>query len=203
MPRIGRLFVLLAALGALTATLAPSAAAAPTGTVRLDGVRTTLWTDPATTGVLIQNGVLPLPVGPATVGVDQTASGLSLRYRFPITGGQVDGSSLAGYINHSGGLRFVNLHNGRTLTLTNFRILITANPGLSAIVNGDPGTRVRIANLHLGNATITKQLPTVRVTGVQATLTWTAANALNDSLGVSFFAGGLTLGSANVWAHVA
>ena len=39
--------------------------------------------------------------------------GLSLRYSFPITGGRVDPVTLAGFINHSGGLRFVNIANGR------------------------------------------------------------------------------------------
>ena len=123
----------------LTAALAtailvvPGTAAAKSrsaGTVQLDGVRTTLTTDPATTAVLLSNGILPLPVGPATVSPQFGPHGLSLAYAFPITSGRVDATTLAGYINHSGGLRFVNAANGHTLTLTRFRIRISAKPGL-------------------------------------------------------------------------
>lgn len=191
--------VLLAAILVL-----PGTAAATTGssTVHLDGVRTTLTTDPATTGVLIKNGILPLPVGPATVSPIFGSDGLSLRYGFPITGGSVDAASLAGFINHSGGLRFVNIANGQRLTLTNFRIVISNHPGLTAVVNRDPSVRVRILNLDLSHAAIDKDPPIVTVSNVKATLTQTAASALNSTLGVSFFASGITLGTAQVTAHI-
>ena len=67
--------------------------------------------------------------------------------------------SLVGHINHSAGLRFVNVVNGHTLKLTNFRIQISAHPGLTAAVNGDPKARVRILNLDLSTATIVKHPP--------------------------------------------
>lgn len=192
--------VLLAAILAL-----PGTAAATTGsgsTVHLDGIRTTLTTDPATTGVLTSNGILPLPVGHSTVAPSFGSRGLSLRYGFPITGGRVDATTLAGYINHSGGLRFVNIANGHKLTLTNFRIHINDHPGLTAVVNCDPSMRVRILNLDLSHAAIDKHPPIVKVSNVKATLTQAAASALNSALGVSFFAKGITLGTAKVTAHI-
>jgi hypothetical protein len=171
--------------------------------VRLKGEATTLQTDPATTKALISNGILPLPVGPATVAPHWTSRGPSLRYRFPITSGRVDATSLVGRINHSGGLAFVNVANGHTLRLTNFQIRISAHPGLTAAVNGDPKVRVRILNLDLSKATVVKHPPTVKVDGVKATLTSTAASALNSSLGVHLFSAGITLGTANVDARIA
>jgi Htaa len=192
--------VLLAAVFVL-----PGTAAATTGSgssVHLNGIRTRLTTDPATTGVLIQHGILPLPVGHTTVAPRFGHDGLSLRYRFPITGGRVDAASLAGYINHSGGLRFVNVANGHKLTLTRFRIRISDHPGLTAVVNRDPSVRVRILNLDLSHATVGKHPPIVTVSNVKATLTRTAATALNSSLGVSFFSKGITLGTARVTAHI-
>jgi hypothetical protein len=183
--------------------IVPAAASATNdSTVHLNGVRTTLTTDPATTGVLVQHGILPLPVGPATVAPKFEHDGLSLRYGFPITGGRVNAATLAGAINHSGGLRFVNLGNGHTLTLTRFRIRISAHPGLTAEVNRDPSVRVRILNLDLTNAKVVKHPPRVWVGNVKATLTNTAASALNDALGVSFFSKGITLGTAQVKAHI-
>ena len=123
-----RIATLTAALAAAMLVVPAAATATKGSTVHLNGVRTTLTTDPATTGVLVQNGILPLPVGPASVAPRFGHGALSLRYGFPITGGRVNAASLAGFVNHSGGLRFVNLANGHTLTLTKFRIRISDHP---------------------------------------------------------------------------
>jgi hypothetical protein len=201
--RLRRIIPLVAALLALLAMGGSAVANAGTSTtVRLDRGSTALTTDTATTGVLVSHGILPLPVGPATV-TPVVDHGIALRYRFPITGGMVDANTLAGYIKHSGGLRFLNLANGKTLTLTKFKILIGAHPGLSAIVNGNPSVRVRILNLDLSGASVEKDIPWVTVSNVKATLTTTAADALNGALGVGFFSRGITLGTAQVHAHIA
>ena len=92
--------------------------------------------------------------------------------------------------------------NGHKLTLTNFRIVISDHPGLTAVVNRDPSMRVRILNLDLNHAAIDMHPPMVTVANVKATLTQTAASALNSALGVSFFAKGITLGTAKVTAHI-
>ena len=189
---------------ALAATMvAGTASATAAPTVQLDGVRTTLWTDPATTKVLLSNKIVPLPTRGTGVDVKWTSSGPSIGYRFPISGGHVDAATLAGRINHTGGLRFVNFANGKTLTLTRFRIVIDAHPHLTAIVNGDPKVRLSILRLDLSKATVSKPLPYVRVGNVGAYLNSTAAGALNSALGVSFFAPGIKLGTAYVNAHVA
>jgi hypothetical protein len=198
--RISRLVAVL--LAAMLVVPAAATATAGSANVHLNGVRTTLTTDPATTGVLVQNGILPLPVGPATVMPHFGSKGLSLRYGFPITGGRVNSATPAGFINHSGGLRFVNVANGHALTLTKFRIRISDHPGLTAEVNRDPSVRVRILNLNLAHAKIVKHPPMVRVSNVKATLTQTAASALNHALGVTFFSKGITLGTAQVKAHI-
>jgi hypothetical protein len=176
---------------ALAATMVGgTAGAAAASAVQLDGVRTTLWTDPATTKVLLANKIVPLPTSGTSVDVKWTPQGPSVGYGFPIPGGRVDAATLAGYINHTGGLRFVNLANGKQLSLTNFRIVIDAHPHLTAIVNGDPKVRVAILRLNLAKATVSKPLPYVRVGNVGAYLNSTAADALNSALGVSFFAPG-------------
>ncbi len=194
----------LAPFLALAATMvAATASAATAQTVQLDGVRTTLWTDPATTKVLLANKIVPLPTHGTYIDVKWTPHGPSVGYGFPIPNGRVDAATLAGYINHTGGLKFVNLTNGKKLSLTNFRIVIDAHPRLTAIVNGNPKVRVSILRLDLSNAAVSKPLPYVRVGNVGAYLNSTAASALNSALGVSFFAPGIKLGSAQVNAHVA
>jgi hypothetical protein len=156
-------FLVLAATaigGTATASAAP--------TVSLDGVRTTLWTDPATTKVLLSHKIVPLPAFGTYTDIRWTSDGPSVGYGFPISGGRVDAATLAGYINHTGGLKFVNLANGKRLSLTDFRIVIDAHPRLTAIVNGDPSVRVAILRLDLSHATVSKPLPHVRVGNVGA-----------------------------------
>jgi len=189
------------ALAAIAVAGPAGAAAAPT--VQLDGVRTTLWTDPGTTKVLLENKIVPLPTRSTGVDVKWTSTGPSIGYRFRISRGHVDAATLAGRIKHTGGLRFLNLANGKQLSLTRFRIVIDAHPHLTAIVNRNPKVRVSILRLDLSKATVAKPLPYVRVGHVGAYLTPTAAGALNNALGVSFFAPGIKLGMAHVNAHVA
>jgi hypothetical protein len=65
--------------------------------LRLNGETTVLVLDPGTAGVLERNDVRVAPVDPAA----PDGEGIG----FPVTGGMVDAESLAGMIDHSGGLR--------------------------------------------------------------------------------------------------
>lgn len=186
------------------AALAAGVTKAQAQVVQLDGVKTQLTTDPATTKVLIRNAIVPLPVGRTGFRPVLTKGGLAARYSFPITGGSLDAATLAGTIDHGGGIKFLNLRTWKSLTLTKFRIEIGADPGLTAEVNRDPSVRVRILDLDLSAARIDKsKLPFVTVKNVGATLTATAAGALNQTLGVGFFQEGIKLGTANVYARIA
>jgi Htaa len=193
---------LVAALALVTvfAVTAVGSASAQSSTLRLVGDKTKLVTDPATTKVLLDNGISPQPVGPTGFDVPPGSKG-SVRYSFPITGGMLDAATLAGTIDHSGGINFVNTRNGSSLLLTNFRIEINANPGLTAAVGGT-SLRVRILDLDLSKAKILAKGKQIRVKKVGARLTADAAGALNATLGVSFFAPGIKLGTAQVFARV-
>lgn len=195
-----KIFGLLALLALAVATFA-GGATAQTTSLTLVGDKTKLVTDPATTKILLANGISPRPVG--TTGFDvPPRNKKSVRYSFPITGGTLDAATLAGTIDHSGGINFVNTTNGRSLLLTDFRIEIGSDPGLTAAVGGTD-LRVRILDLDLSRAKILSQGQVLRVKNVDARLTETAAGALNASLGVSFFAAGIDLGTAQVFARVA
>jgi hypothetical protein len=192
--------VMVLSLGALVA----GAAKAQAQVVQLDGVKTQLTTDRATTKVLLKNRILPLPVGKTGFRPILGKEGIAARYSFPITGGSLDAATLAGTIDHAGGIRFLNARNGRSLKLTKFRIEIGAAPGLTAEVNGNPAVRVRILDLDLSQARIDRsRLPYVSVRNVGATLTQEAADALNATLRVSLFQAGIRLGTADVLARIA
>jgi hypothetical protein len=183
------LFVLLAAPQAQAATL------------RLDGMQTTLTTDPGTTGALWAAGIIPLPVAPSTVSPTSDAA----RYTFPVTTGRVDAKTTAGFIKHSGGLLLARYDMGwQALKLTKFTINITGAPNLTAIVND--GARVEIADLDLSQAeikTFTKNHRIYRtVKNVGVTLNATAMGAINDTFGTSL-PSSVKLGTADVLARVA
>lgn len=196
----GKLVAVLALVVAFT-VIAVGSASAQSSTLTLVGDKTKLVTDPATTKVLLDNGISPQPVG--STGFDvPPRNKASVRYSFPITTGMVDAATLAGTIDHSGGINFVNTANGSSLLLTNFRIEINADPGLTAEVGGT-SLRVRILDLDLSRAKVLAKGKHVRIKNVGALLTANAAGALNASLGVSFFSAGIKLGTAQVFARVA
>jgi hypothetical protein len=179
----------------------PSSAQA--ATVRLDGVRTTLTTDPATTTLLFTAGIIPLPVWPTPIVPTADAA----RYTFPVTGGAVDAATLAGRIRHSGGLLLAqrtNANGWKSLSLTAFTIVISKHPHLTAVVNADK--RLTIAGLDLSKAKITRFArhgrSFVKVGNVSVNLNATAIGAVNATFGTTLTAP-VHLGTANVLVRVA
>lgn len=170
-------------------------------TLTLAGGYTELTTYPATTKALIANKVLPLPVFPSWVVPTSADGQLALKYRFYITGGQIDGSTLAGEIYHSGGLKFVNLKNGKSLTVRSFTI-DTAKAQLTAWI---PALNVRapILDLDLGGVEAAPGAIYTKVGPVAADLTDVAAGALNSTLGTGIFTGDTKIGTAYVYARFA
>ena len=197
---IGLLGIALAlALSLFILAAAPQAQAAK---VSLDGVRTTLTTDPATTSALFGAGIIPFPVAPSSIAPTKDAA----RYTFPVTGGRVDARTLAGKIRHSGGLLLAQRDGmgWKALGLTKFTINITGSPNLTAVVNG--GDRLAIANLDLGDAQIKKYTKRgrayVSIKNVGVTLNSTAMGAVNATFGTAL-PDEVELGTANVLARVA
>jgi len=190
---------LVLALSLFVLVAAPQAKAA---TLRLDGMSTTLTTDPGTTAALWTARIIPLPVAPSTVSATSDAA----RYTFPVTTGRVDAKTTAGFIKHSGGLLLARYDGGgwTALSLNKFTINITGSPNLTAIVNGGP--RVEIATLDLGSAaikTFTQHGRVYRsVKNVGVTLNATAMSAINSTFGTSL-PSSVKLGTADVLARVA
>jgi hypothetical protein len=198
-------FALLAIATVLSLWLIVATPRAEAATVRLDGVRTTLTTDPATTTLLFDAGIIPLPVAPTPVVPTPHAA----RYSFPVTGGAVDAKTLNGVITHSGGIllaqRVAADDSWKALSLTKFNIRKTSEKAwLTAVVNA--GSRATIADLDLGNAKIARfvshRRAYVRISNVVVNLNATAVGAINSTFGTGL-AAPVTLGTATVLARVA
>jgi hypothetical protein len=200
--RVLRAVLVTAIAGTAGLLLTTPAAAAPTAPVTapathpdssLDDIewgRTTLQLDAGTAAVLADNGVSVSPTGDA----HPTGSGIA----FPITGGALDLGTLAGTIEHSGGLEF---RAGDTVLGVQDFVIDTAAGVLTAEVSGTD-TRVPLLDLDLSGAAVEADSKGVTVRGVQAALTAEAAAALNETFGVSLFTEGIPVGTAKVVACV-
>lgn len=196
-----RYLALAVALLALAVGFFAFTASAQAQTLQLAGGYTQLTTDPGTTKALVGARILPLPILPSWV-IPTTANGqLALRYRFYITGGQIDGQTLGGEILHSGGLKFANLRNGKSLAVKRFTI--DTNAGQLTAYIPALGARAAILDLDLSGVQVSAGKVYTKVGPVPAKLTPAAAGALNASLGTTLFTPGLALGTAYVYARFA
>jgi hypothetical protein len=157
--------------------------------VELAGGATTLALDPGAATALGSLNITAAPADPAGA----TGAGLA----FGITGGKANAKTFAGSIRHSGGIR---LSRGNTVVdLTSFTINVDSDPDLTALVGGQ---RVSILNLDLSQLTASVEGRRITLGAVKASLTATAAGALNSAFGTSAFTEGLALGAATVAARV-
>lgn len=146
---------------------------------------TTVKLDSKTAAALTGLGVSVAPVAPATAG--------SKGVTFPVTGGTVNSKTLAGNVKHSGGLRFSSATTA--VDLTNFTINIDKKPDLVATVGG---ARVSILSLDLSKLKVSAKGKNIKLSGVKASLTKAAADALNATFATTAFKKGLVLGTATV-----
>lgn len=117
---------------------------------------------------------------------------------FPITGGLVNATSLAGAVTHSGGISLKQ--NNTTVALTGFTIDTVAKT-LSAKVNGAGPVAILALDLSAPKVAISGRA--VTVANVPARLTKAAADALNQAFSTSAFTEGLLLGVATVRGQAA
>ena len=174
------------------AGLASASAAQPAAkhaSLHVTGGGTSLTTVPGLVGSLTNGGIAVYATTPGTESLLGSASNPQLKFSFPVTGGSVNPSHLTGTIKHRGGILLINTSNGHSIKLSRFYISLT-HKHLSAIVLG---TRVTVAHLSFSGARVRVGLGTVRVRKIRATLTTTAATALDTALGTTLFTPGMRI----------
>ena len=194
--RIGLAGAVLAAVVVLVAVVVPTGSAGAATAVTLQRGTTSVTASPAVTSTLLRNGILPLPVGGASETPVLLPGGLGVKGSFPVTGGTVDADTLAGSVTHSGGLIFVNLGKFKTVTVSDFTIVIDSAPHLVATKVNGKAASLRVFDLDLSAAKVSKTAKGVSVSGIGVTFTADAASALNSTLGTSVFSAGLVAGTA-------
>jgi hypothetical protein len=153
----------------------------------LNGENTVLTLDAGVVSVLQAKKVKVVPIEPAGPG---GPAGV----RFPITGGQVNSETLAGSIEHSGGLRFSI--GRKTLEVTDF-VADTEAGVLSATAGA---AEIPLLTLDFAGLKKSTKGGAIVASGIGVALTPAAASAMNGILGVNFFKKGLALGELTVTA---
>ncbi len=175
-----------------TGTASASATAAPR-TPALRGT-TAVTTAPGIAAALIEHGVLPLPIADTGFGIG-FRGGLTVTYRFPITGGNPNLSGPSGDILHAGGINFVSY--GAHLTISNFDIDLAAGKVFATRVDGAPA-RVAILDLNLAGLAVHSKHGVTVLTGITVTLDSAAASALDATFPNLNLPSGLGFGTATV-----
>jgi hypothetical protein len=198
---VGALALTLAACGSQTSAGSTTQNPAPTAQIeQLNGMSTTVDLDPTTAAVLQQNHVSVAPVAPATASAQSGATAVS----FPITDGYValypqnDLPFVRGLLTHSGGLTFSV--GDKSLTATDFIV----DPGTSTLMATVNGQQVPLLDLNGSKVQVTKDSQgQVHLDGTVAMLSAPAAQALNQTFGVSLFKEGIPLGVVHIIARSA
>jgi hypothetical protein len=169
-------------------------ASTPTATqaaspVAVVGQNTSVALNPVTAAALKAAGVTIAPVAPATA-----KTGVLV---FPESGGQIVVATLAGTIDHTGGVSLS--HAGRSIVLSGF-VLDTTTKQISTTVAGQS---VPIFDLNLASVRRASGVHgTVLASNITLTLTAEAATALNSSLGITLLKEGLPFGVATLTVAV-
>lgn len=186
------LVALLAGCGSSDEQGGPSTAPAAgpeQAAVAIDSGSTTLDIDLQTAGVLVDNGLEIAAVAPAR----QTGSGVrDLALEFPIIGGEIRPDTFSGRIEHAGGLS-VSDGAGRVV----FRKVVVNITGRQLTADAGAG-RIPLLNLDVGPSTRSERGETLELSGVRATLTATAANALSDVLSTAVLRAAQIVGTLTI-----
>ena len=175
---------------ATTGTTATGAAATGTaatttaGSTALVGKQTSVALNPAISILFRENQIVATAVAPATY---------HHTLLWPVSGGHVAIATVAGTIEHTGGIRLS--HAGKSVEVTRF-LVDTSTDQVTALVGGQ---RLPIFAINTSEAKHqTGTGGTILESGLKFTLTEQGASALNGGLGVSAFKAGQIFGTATL-----
>jgi hypothetical protein len=187
--------VLAGGIAASAATTHPVASAHSAAQVALRGGETSVTTGPGIAKALLANDVVPIAIGPGSESLKPNLSAPAVQLTFPVTGGKVSLSPLAGNIDHRGGIFFYDTKTGHDIAVSDF-IISLKHADLTGIVNGNSKARVVLFWLNLAHAKLHVHGSIVTASNIGVTLSGVAASALDTTLGTTLFTSGLPVGTA-------
>ena len=161
-----------------------TAATTTAGSTALVGKQTSVALNPAISILFRENQIVATAVAPATY---------HHTLLWPVSGGHVAIATVAGTIEHTGGIRLS--HAGKSVEVTRF-LVDTSTDQVTALVGGQ---RMPIFAINTSEAKHqTGTGGTILESGLKFTLTEQGASALNGGLGVSAFKAGQIFGTATL-----
>ena len=181
--------------------LAPLVIAAllPLGSMALHAQNAKQLTSGTTTLTLDSNLLLGLQAASITVTPAAPATGTSNSATFPVATGAVDMDTLVGVVYTSGGLTFSS--SNTSVTVSQFAILAQPNhePVMYALVTLNGKVEGLVGAFNIGGDLANSSSGTsLTLNNLSITLSQLGANLLNTSFGISDFAGGQAVGTANL-----
>jgi hypothetical protein len=141
-----------------------------------------------------QAGIIAIPLKPATSQFNSTTNNVDIA--FPVTGGDGNVATLTGFVQHSGALLLVNVHNGKSVKLTSMAFdvsntVFTFTPG-----GGAPA----VALFEIGGVTSSQTGTTNTYTATSLGIHPDGASYLDSTLGTSYFTPDQLVGGiASTW----
>ncbi|MET8546009.1 hypothetical protein ABZW03_36070 [Kitasatospora sp. NPDC004799] len=135
------------------------------------------------------NGILVVPLQPADPNADP-ATGLTVT--LPVTGGAANIPSFYGHVEFGGGLLFLNLRTGKSVTFKQLDFTV-ARGYFTAVPNGSD-TPVPLLDPR-GSNVISRTGTTQYLKSSSFQVDPAGANYLDTNLGTSYFTGGQQIGS--------
>ncbi|MEU3571464.1 hypothetical protein AB0E96_24010 [Kitasatospora sp. NPDC036755] len=187
---MSRISARLAATGAavvLSLTAVSGAAVADTATTPAAG-QAVITTDVDFLTNAALNGIVVIPLQPANPAYDQTAG---LTVTLPVTGGAANIPSFYGDVQFGGGLLFLNLKTGKSVTFKQLDFSVD-NGYFTAVPNGST-TPVPLLDPS-GDNVITRSGLTQNLTSSSFEVDAAGAQYLDTKLGTGYFTAGQKIG---------
>ncbi|MEU9043155.1 MULTISPECIES: hypothetical protein [unclassified Kitasatospora] len=188
---MSRMRARLASSGAavvLAVTAASGAAVADTTTTPAAG-QAVITTDVAFLSNAARNGIVVIPLQPANPAFDPNAG---LTVTLPVSGGAANIPAFYGDVQFGGGLLFLNLATGKSVTLKQFDFSV-ANGYFTAVPNGST-TPVPLLD-PAGDNVINRTGLTQSLNSSSFQVDAEGANYLDAKLGTTYFTAGQQIGS--------
>ncbi|SOB82829.1 hypothetical protein [Streptomyces sp. 1331.2] len=189
---MSRMRARLASSGAavvLAVTAAGGAAVADTTPVTPAAGQAVITTDVNFLSNAALNGIVVIPLQPASPSYDQTAG---LTVTFPVSGGAANIPAFYGDVQFGGGLLFLDLTTGRSVTFKQLDFSV-ADGWFTAVPNGS-GTPVPLLD-PAGDNVVNRNGLTQNLTSSSFQLDAEGAKYLDAKLGTGYFTTGQQIGS--------
>jgi hypothetical protein len=192
-----------ASAGATPLTASPAGHSAVTSQTVVKRSSATFTSYPGLAAHLLSNGILPLPADGGviiSIGHLDNLPDLTMSMRLPFISGEFDPHIGRGYLQHRGGMTFVNPSKDRSVTVSRLDVVLDGPKAahVVATLSDETGGTLRLFNVDADSLTL--DAGTLRLSNARLVLTAEGSVRLNAAVGTTAFTTGEICGTADVTA---